>query len=164
MREGFKHANLREWADEHRGELIWAGLSLVRAWLAADRPKPQVKPLGSYEEWSLIVGGILENAGISGFLGNLNEFYEASDLESQVWQQLVGLWHQRYEQREVGVADLYELALSCDGFDLEGRGDRAQRISFSRQLAAMRDRVIDQHRIVKAGKKHNAQQWKLLPV
>src|SRR5262249_43665831 len=37
--EGFRHPNLKEWVGEHRGELIWAVLTIVRAWLAAGQPK-----------------------------------------------------------------------------------------------------------------------------
>jgi putative DNA primase/helicase len=38
QRKGFRHADLREWVVQNRGELIWAGLVLVKAWLAAGRP------------------------------------------------------------------------------------------------------------------------------
>jgi putative DNA primase/helicase len=68
MREGFHHENLREWVHTHRATLVWASLTLVQAWLAAGRPYPGVKPLGSYESWSRTIGGILQVAEIGGFL------------------------------------------------------------------------------------------------
>lgn len=35
-----------------RGRFVSAALTIVRAWIAAGRPKTDCKPLGSYDEWS----------------------------------------------------------------------------------------------------------------
>jgi predicted DNA-binding ribbon-helix-helix protein len=78
--------NLKAWVLEHRGELIAALLTLARAWYAAGRPKSALKPLGSYEAWSVIVGGILEYVGQTGFLGNADELYREADSESLQWE------------------------------------------------------------------------------
>ena len=161
QREGFKHPDLRQWAEEHRGELVWAGLVLVRSWLAAGRPRPAIKPLGSYEDWSLVVGGVLEVAGIADFLGNLEELYEASDLEGGCWRQLVGAWWEEYTGREVKASDLFELAQGVEGLDFGGGSDRARRTSFGMQLRKQRDRVIGEYRILAAGKEQRASKWKL---
>jgi putative DNA primase/helicase len=76
LRQEFHHDGLPAWVQAHRADLVWAALTVVRAWLAAGRPQPEIRPLGSYEAWSRIIGGILSHAGLGGFLGNLNEFYE----------------------------------------------------------------------------------------
>jgi hypothetical protein len=65
-REGFRHENLTEWAMENRGKLVWAALTLIRNWLAAGRLCPNAMTLGSFEQWSRVIGGILEAAGVSG--------------------------------------------------------------------------------------------------
>ena len=80
---GFKHPDLKVWAYKHRGEVVWSGLTLVQNWLAAGSPYFTGRTLGSYEEWAGVMGGILGTSGIEGFLGNLDEFYEASDAETQ---------------------------------------------------------------------------------
>jgi hypothetical protein len=56
---------------DHRGDLIAALLVLARYWFLNGRPKPKkVRSLGSFETWCNVVGGILELAGVEGFLGN----------------------------------------------------------------------------------------------
>jgi putative DNA primase/helicase len=74
---GWKHANLREWTKQNRGELVWAVLTLARAWVAEGRPGPGNLHLGSFEQWTHVIGGILRVAGIPGFLDNLHEFRAA---------------------------------------------------------------------------------------
>jgi len=69
-RLGFFHDNLLTWVDEQHGHLIWAALVLVQYGLERDRPAPKSKPLGSYEAWSNVIGGILESAEIPGFLSS----------------------------------------------------------------------------------------------
>ena len=72
----FTHPDLRAWARARRGELVWALLTLSRAWVYAGKPGPD-KHLGSFESWTHTIGGILHVAGINGFLGNINEFRAA---------------------------------------------------------------------------------------
>ena len=65
-REGFGHPDLTRWAREHRGELIGAALTLVRVWVEAGQPAyagPE-KPLGSFEAWTRVMGGILDTCGV----------------------------------------------------------------------------------------------------
>ncbi|MBA3767839.1 MAG: hypothetical protein H0W99_12805, partial [Acidobacteria bacterium] len=125
LRDGFKHPDLRGWIDEHRGELVWAALTLICVWIATDRPRPQVKPLGSYEDWSFVIGGILAVAGVPGFLGNLSEFYEASDSEGDAWRALVSAWAEQFGQKSVAAADLFPLAVESQCFDFKDAGQRA---------------------------------------
>ncbi|MHC1626856.1 MAG: hypothetical protein ACXQTN_05910, partial [Methanoculleaceae archaeon] len=59
LRTGFHHPDLIGWVMENRGAIIAAVLTLVRAWIRAGRPAPQqVPPVGGYESWRYIVGGI----------------------------------------------------------------------------------------------------------
>jgi hypothetical protein len=86
MRTGFRHEDLKAWTRAHRGELLAALLTLARAWYLAGRPKPSLAPLGSYEVWSTTVGGILEFAGVKGFLGNAESVYQEADNEAGQWE------------------------------------------------------------------------------
>jgi hypothetical protein len=74
---------------QNRGILLGALLTLARAWVANGKPAPKVKPLGSFESWTTVVGGILENAGIDGFLANSAELYAKSDDETPAWEGLL---------------------------------------------------------------------------
>jgi hypothetical protein len=164
LREGFRHGNLRDWASENRGRLIWAALTLAQSWLSAGRPPaPDTKPLGSFESWSRVVGGILAHAEIPGFLGNLDEFYEAADLEGAVWREFVDVWWATHQTNEVGVAELFPLAEAMDGFDLGKGSERSRKIIFGKQLMKQRDRVVGEYRIAKTGELRRASRWRLLP-
>ena len=112
LREGFRHPNLLAWVWQNRARLVAACLTLGRAWIAAGRPRHQ-KTIGSFEGWAEVMGGILEVAGVPGFLGNLKEMYERADAEGGVWRGFVALWWDRFGTQPVTSADLCELALQC---------------------------------------------------
>jgi len=128
--------------------------------VANSKPPWNSQPLGSYEGWSAVVGGILEVNGIEGFLGNLDEFYETADAEGAQWGGFVEAWWETFSDKTVGVRDLVPLALAS-GIDLKGKDDQARRISLGMQMNRRRDQVIGGYRIVMAGKVKRAIQWKL---
>ena len=162
LREMFHHDDLRAWVHAHRADLAWAALTLVRAWLAAGRPQSALRPLGSYEVWSRVIGGILTTAEIPGFLGNLNEFYEAANTESGAWRSLVVVWWHRYKDTPMTTAELLPLAREFDELEIGGKDEGGQRRSLGKKLAVQRDRVIGRYRIVAAGEHANALRWKLV--
>jgi hypothetical protein len=110
QREGFRHPDLRGWAKENRPRLVWAALTMAQAWISAGRPAPPCKLLGSFEEWTCVVGGILHHAGISGFLANVDEFYEAADTEASAWIAFAEQWHAIHESRKVTASELLSIA------------------------------------------------------
>jgi hypothetical protein len=83
-RANFKH-DLNTWVPEHRAELLRSCLILVRAWFDRGCKKPKGVPavLGGFEEWRDVVGGILEVAGIKGFLESVEEERLDSNFEEQ---------------------------------------------------------------------------------
>jgi hypothetical protein len=104
-RGGFRH-NLAEWVPAHRGALIAALLTLARAWYAAGKPHNNVPRVGSYQVWVDAIGGILAYAGIPHFLGNLEALHEQADDEAIQWSAFLHAWYDRYQDREVLVADV----------------------------------------------------------
>ncbi len=161
QRTGFRHEDLRTWVDDNRADLVWAALVLGRAWIADGAPLSSAR-LGSFERWAAVLGGILETAGIDGFLGNADEFYETADLEGAIWRQFVALWTEKHGEAEVGAADLFDLALTVEGFDFGRGNERAQRTAFGISLTKQRDRVIGDYRIVFVGTVRRAKRWRLI--
>ncbi len=149
LREGFKHV-LPSWAEEYRGELIWAALTLWRAWLAADRPAG-TKTLGSYESWARVMGGVLQVAGIEGFLGNRDEFYRSADTEGERWRALVAAWWEKHRDAAVTARDLYSLLAGSDLFRFRAHGEAAEVREFGYLLRAQKDRVYGSHLIEEVG-------------
>lgn len=164
-REGFRHPDLMSWVRANRPRLVTACLTLCRAWLAAGRPRG-ARMIGSYESWSRIMGGVLEVAGIEGFLANLDEMLAAADGEGAIWRSFIGAWWDRFGTAEVGTGDLYEVALACEPpLPLGAGGDRSQRTRLGKALARMRDRVFDidgrKMRVRTLGVSHQAKRWQL---
>jgi putative DNA primase/helicase len=163
LREGFRHPNLLAWVWQKRARLVGACLTLGRAWVAAGMPRHQ-KTIGSFEGWAQVMGGILEVAGVPGFLENLNDTYEAADAEGGVWRGFVAQWWQRFGTAEVGVAELYELALESE-LPLARGEERAKRTSLGQTLKRMRHRMYTvgpvRVRVCHAGAVQGAQRWKL---
>lgn len=107
-RKGFKHEDLGAWVMETQGQLVTALLTMARAWYVAGCPKPNTPKLGSFESWCDTVGGILQFAGITDFLGNQEKMYELSDVEGQEWEGFLLAWQERYGDAVVLVKELVE--------------------------------------------------------
>ncbi|MBB5277741.1 hypothetical protein HNR26_003830 [Rhizobium rosettiformans] len=82
LRTDFYHADLVGWTREYRSELIWSLCVLIRNWVAKGMPDGS-KKLGSFEDWARVTGGILEAAGIGGFLENLASWRSLSTSSNQ---------------------------------------------------------------------------------
>lgn len=141
QRQGFRHPNLLAFARARRAELVWSVLVLVQDWVAAGRP-PAEHPttLGMFESWAETIAGILEHAGIPGFLGNLDEFYDTADAEAAAWRAFIAAWWHMHLDSAVGVAELYQLTTQLDTIDLGDGSERGQKTRLGRQLAGLRDR------------------------
>ena len=164
-REGFAHPNLLAWTHASRPALVAACLTLGRAWVAAGKPRHR-QILGSFEDWAAVMGGILEIAGVPGFLANLDEMYEAADAEGAVWRAFVAAWWERHGTAEVGTAELHEITINCEPpLPLGDGGERSQRTRLGRALGKLRDRVftIGEVKVCVrvAGTRQRAQRWRL---
>jgi 5S rRNA maturation endonuclease (ribonuclease M5) len=93
----FAIPNLKRYVVAHRGDLIAALLTMVRAWYSRGCPEWQrdgaVDLLGSFEEWQGMIGGILDVAGIAGFMANQTEMRELADNDTPVWRAFLEVWH-----------------------------------------------------------------------
>jgi len=92
-RQGFRHPNLVEWVGTERGKILAATLTVARAWILANRPSRGTPNLGGYEEWAFIIGGVLEHAGVTGFLSNLDLMYDTAEEETPQWEAFLETWH-----------------------------------------------------------------------
>ncbi|MFN4282414.1 MAG: toprim domain-containing protein [Alphaproteobacteria bacterium] len=165
QRTNFRHPDLMTWVRANRPRLVAACLTLCQAWIAAGRPRG-VRTVGSYEKWAQVIGGVLEVAGIEGFLGNLDEMMEASDSEGAAWRAFVSGWWDRFGTAEVGTVDLFEIAQTLEPLLPLGTGnDQSQRVRLGRALPKMRDRIFrcGDHdlRLASAGKYQGAARWRL---
>jgi hypothetical protein len=98
---------LEEWERQHRLSLLNACLTLCQHWIRKGRPVGSVC-MGSYESYSRIMGGILEAAGVPGFLANRSKAAQ-KDRESVRWPALIRAWHQNFGGQIVSASDLHGL-------------------------------------------------------
>ena len=156
-RSGFKHDPLGAWVVENRGRLLWALFVLVRRWLADGTPVWQGRPLGSFESWGRIVGGILDSAGIPGFLENRSALYRQVDQESEQWRAFLQAWWSLHESRPVKAAELVALVRDNDlipglfASARDGADDRSMSLRLGKALSTRRDRAYGDLFIRKPG-------------
>jgi hypothetical protein len=135
----FRHPDLKGWTDEHRPELLSAVLVLIRAWHVAGRP-PGPGTFGSFEKWSRIVGGILANAEVPGFLEGLADWRSSTNATVDAWArhlEWLGTTFKGRQFRAVEAAQRLaqagvEAELPTTGRDLaspEGTASYAQKLS-----------------------------------
>jgi Bifunctional DNA primase/polymerase, N-terminal len=171
LRDGFRHPDLRAWVKENRADLVWASLTLIRAWIVAGKPAGG-KLLGMYENWSRVMGGILSVAGIAGFLDNLPEFYDASDSEGQNWRSFLSAWWDQHKSAAIKAADLFPIAVDEIGLSLGAGGEHGQKTKLGKLLGDSRERVFElstesgstRVRVDRAGERHRAHLWQLTPL
>lgn len=116
-----------------------------------------------FDEWAKVMGGILDVAGIGGFLGNLEQFYEDSDAEGKGWRMFVAAWWNDFGDSEKGVADLLPLA---GDLNLGDGKERSQQTRLGIQLRNNRDRVFELQdgqrlRVERGGEVRGAAQFRL---
>jgi hypothetical protein len=116
LRTGFRHEDIRGWALENRGELVWACLTLIQNYIARGMPQQNEVILASYENWSRVMGGVLKEAGLNGFMENRNELRSKADDESDddLLMLIEAWWHNhgtlpvpvRGEEKKPGLIEM----------------------------------------------------------
>jgi len=106
LRDGFRHPDLMKWVHEHRSELLSMLLTMVRAWIVAGKPKGTALRIGSFEDWSRTIGGILTYAGVEGFLENAAELYASADQETGQWDLFLEQWQNLHRDDKITAAML----------------------------------------------------------
>lgn len=157
-RTGFRHPDLGGWAVEHRGELVWACLTLVSHWVAEGMPLG-TETLGGFERWAGVMGGILEAAKIVGFLGNRKAAYDA-DAASWGLGLLVREWWDTHHDQSLSASELFYLAR---GAGLVFGDDHGARVQWGMQLARLRGVSIGGFEIQQVGTHGRAKQYRLVP-
>ena len=149
-RTGFRHPDLSAWSTEHRGDLVWAALTMTSAWIAAGCPAG-TRTLGSFEEWARVMGGILDVAGIPDFLANSEDLYATADSESDRWRALLTAWLEVYGTTTVTTAMIFGLPPVSGLFDFRSDHVDGQRRELGHAVAAKRDHTFGDLRIVGHG-------------
>ena len=171
-RTDFIHADLLGWVKANRGHLLHALLTMARAWHAAGRPTPEVTPLGSFENWTTVVGGILQFVGIRGFLANSEHHGALADEDDAQWRAFLGVLVDGIGDGAFTVKDLVKGLDERDAWkealpdsltsESEGGGNLNRRIGMAFRTIENRRFGPEQYRLVRAGTHHHAVVWRVL--
>ena len=135
-RSGFRH-DLETWVPAHRGEIIAALLTLVRAWYDADAPPAQVPRMGSFQGWVETIGGILAHSWVEGFLGNAQMLQDQDD-DALQWAAFLHAWHAHYKRDQILSALLAK--------DIKAGSVEDHDSSLARLFQALPDELADIHK------------------
>jgi hypothetical protein len=101
----FRHPNIIKWVRENRGEILAMALTMARAWYVAGKPRGAAKPLGSFENWTEILSGMLEYAEVTGFLENAADLMER-DSGANEWDAFLQWWEKIFGSKPILTKDL----------------------------------------------------------
>lgn len=161
----FKIKNLVSYIEKHRADLIWACLTIIKAWFSAGKPADkEFKPMGSFEEWSTTMYGILANAGYKSFLENRGSVREIVDVETLSWKILASLIYSKFGSQRLTTDDIYNIAKGIEGIDIQGKNPIDQKKSMGKQLAKNLNKVYGEYMLIDAGISHKSRTWKIQPV
>lgn len=140
--------DLGSWTRKHRRELLVAILTLVRAWFAQGAPTPKKGvSFGSFEAWERMVGGIVEVAGLPGFLGNLKVWRSESDFDTQYWILHLEWLKEQFGESTFRTADVKALALTAgtDLYSAPPRLDDPTERTYGKSLGEAYSRISGRH-------------------
>ena len=126
---------LETWALEHRAELIGAILTLVQTWIGAGAQRCPDKTLVSFDDWAGVLGGILKNAGVAGFLTNPKR--ATSDVSHSAKQAFVKAWHERHVGERLPLSTAIGFAIDNELDIASGKTDDLRKYNFRRSLEDM---------------------------
>jgi hypothetical protein len=122
-RTDFTIKDLEGWVKAHRGRLLAALLTLVRAWVVEGSPLGPEQSSDVYSLWVRTVAGILSVAGIPGTFDHVETRIQASDSDNDWRDFLAAVW----EQMQDGPWTVKQILPSLPAESLPGElADRAR--------------------------------------
>lgn len=152
--------DLGSWTRKHRRELLTAILTLVRAWFAAGQPyNRRGSSMGSFEVWERYAGGVVETAGLRGFLDNIGAWRSESDFDSQYWIGHMAWLHEEFGDQPFRTADVRTRALTDPAAyaappNLDDPSDKGYGKKLGEQYSRMKGRRYDGHYLDRVGWAH----------
>ncbi len=132
-RHDFAYPNLIEWVGEHRPQLVAAALTVVRAYIAAGRPRPSgLARMGGFEEWDELVRAPLIWQGAPDILEGRREISQEEG-ETAAFRSVLETWARAFRDE---ACTLQWLKRATDG---AGDGDIGQVREALIELAPAKD-------------------------
>jgi hypothetical protein len=141
LRSEFHIPNLESYVDSNRSELQVACCTIIQHWIDQGAPSYSGENrLGSFESWVEVMGGILESAGVDGFLENQALLFDQADDESEAYRSFFAEWHRVHGAKWVMAKDVLHIAKRY--FEqFESDQPNSVRVKLGRFLSKMRDDI-----------------------
>ncbi|MCK5717885.1 MAG: hypothetical protein KAH77_10385 [Thiomargarita sp.] len=145
-----KQPDINQWLQNNRTNVVSAMKAIVDNWFSLGRPEPTKAPiLGSFEAWRHVIGGILESAGVEGFLED--KLIKENDGDREIWRGFVKLWYSVFRLDPITTKQFHSLGIECGIFDelLPGKSDdSSQRTRITRGFSKIRGSVLSGFKLI----------------
>ncbi len=106
LRTEFAIPDLERWVTDRRGELLAALLTLGAAWVAAGKPKTEIRGADSYRHWTQTVAGILAAGGVPGTFDHVDAARQVVGVDDAEWRDFLTAVHGEFGNRPWTVKEL----------------------------------------------------------
>ncbi len=128
---------------QNRAQVAGALLTIVRKWQAEGAHEYSGLHQTRFPEWQNVIGGILQTAGIEGFLDNVSAYRATLDPEKAAWCEFAKAWCETHGEKYVTAAKLLPLALeSSELAAMLGDRENQHTQRLGKQLKSRRDRIF----------------------
>ncbi len=103
--------NLREYIPQHRGKLVKAALTILRAYHLADKPSQEIKQFGRFEDWSNLVRSAIVWIDMTDPCESRKEIEEADPVRQQL-SEFFTAWYILFDDRSITVRELISQSIS----------------------------------------------------
>jgi hypothetical protein len=177
-RSDFKYPDLRAHVLAHRGALLAAALTILRAYIVAGRPPQAICRWGSFDGWTDLIRGCLVWAGQPDPADSRDELRQEGNPEREALADLLAgiealdptgqglttseIVHQSEYTQDPAVKALHE-ALFVLCYDRSGDGKLSPK-SVGRKLFALRGRVVGGRYLerLQTSNKHSGNRWRVV--
>ncbi|MFZ5477681.1 MAG: hypothetical protein ACOZNI_12975 [Myxococcota bacterium] len=176
LRDDFRFPDLRRHVREHRGELLGAALTIVRAYIRAGRPAVDLPRFGGFEAWSDAIRRPLVWAGAEDPCAGVAALAEDADTKTTEMATLMAAWRDVYGSTEITLSRV-AVDLSTEGRKdplpeahrrliealrpLAYRGGKLDTGRLGRSLRGWRQRVVKGHRWATGPAVHGVVSWRV---
>lgn len=125
-RQDFAIPNLEAWVGAHRGELLAAMLTLVRAWVVAGRPTEEPPTTDGFGNWIAVLRGILDHAKLGeavGVVGHADSVQGKADPEDEEWATFLAAARRVFGTEPWTVKELLDKTSDFDDLPKSARGE-----------------------------------------
>ena len=172
--EAFHIPNLEQWTHEHRGELIWAMLVMIRAWAVAGMPVESAPTSDSFGRMTSVLRGVLAMAGVPGELGHSSAAPVRSDPDAEELAEFLRAVNRVKGERWWTVRELLDAVSEFDDDGMRGdelpldlgdklRNNKVGAIkSLGKWLSFRADRLSDGLMVQTRGGGNKAMEWRVV--